>query len=127
MKKEIIQTPDSLAHLPLSPGVKVGNLLFTSGNVGVDRSTGEIPEGVAQQTRQTLENLRKVLDAAGVGFDDVIKSTVYLTDMENDFAEMNEVYREYFPTDPPARSALGIKALANDKLKVEIELIVLAG
>lgn len=124
MKREVISVTGASSTAPLSPGIRLGNLLFTSGNVGVDHSTGSIPEGIEAQTRACFENLRQILEAAGTSFANVVKANVYLTDMA-DFGRMNEVYREYFPTAHPARTTVCIKALANPRLIVEIELVAL--
>jgi len=106
---------------PVSPGIRLGNLLFTAGAVGTDIN-GEVPADIRMQTHNTLENLRAVLEAAGSGFDRVLKTTVYLTDMGN-FAAMNEVYRSVFSGDPPARTTVGVAALARPELHIEIEMI----
>ena len=123
MKREVITT-GAASSAPLSPGIRVGDLLYTSGQVGINRASGEIPVGVREQTQQTLENLKEVLEAGGTSLEHVIKATVFLTDMA-EFEVMNEVYREYFPTDPPARSTLGVLALAREEFQVEIELTAL--
>ncbi len=125
MKREIVKLDGPPSKAPLAPAVKAGGFVYTSGNVGVNRQEGTVPEGVQAQTRQTLENLKEVLGAAGSSLDRVVKANIYLTDMA-DFQAMNEVYREYFPVDPPARTTVGISGLASDKLVVEIELIALA-
>ncbi|MEX2158763.1 MAG: RidA family protein [Dehalococcoidia bacterium] len=105
---------------PFSAAVRTGNLLFVSGQVGVrDGRTGD---GIEEQTRFTMENIRDVLAKAGAMLDHVVKATVFLTDMSL-WPAMNEVYREYFPNDPPARSALGVNGLALPDLLVEIECV----
>ncbi len=123
MKREVINL-GAASRAPLSAGIKVGHMLYTSGQVPVNRETQEVPGSIAEQTRQTLENLKDILHAAGTDFDQVIKVLVFLTDMA-DFEGMNEVYREYFPVAPPARSTIGVAGLARDEFKVEIELIAL--
>lgn len=110
------------ATLPLSPLTRIGDTLYTAGQVGVDPVTRTTPEGVRAQTRQVLLNLRAVLALAGADLSHVVKTTVFLTDMA-DFAEFNEAYREFFPVDPPARSTVGVAALARPELVVEIEAI----
>ncbi len=124
MKREVVST-GSTGDLPLSAGVKAGSFLYTSGQVGVDGDTGVVPEDVGEQTRLCFENLRRILAAGGVDLEDVIKVNVYLTDT-GDFAAMNEVYRTYFPVDPPARTTVGISGLARPEFKVEIEMIALS-
>ena len=87
--------PGMLAGLPFSPGMKAGDFIFTSGQVGGADDNGAEVKGIEAQTRQTMENLGKVLEAAGSSFRDVVKVTIFLVDV-NDFAKMNEVYRTYF-------------------------------
>lgn len=106
---------------PYSPGIRYGNLVFTAGAVGTDPD-GRIPPDIRLQTRNVMENLRAVLEAAGSGFDHVLKTTVYLTDIA-DFAAMNEVYRSYFSGDLPARTTVAVAALARPDLRVEIEMV----
>ena len=98
-----------------------GNFLFTSGQLGLDPATGELAQGVQAQTRQSLENIGAVLSAAGMSFGDVLKTTVFLADMD-DFAAVNAIYAEYFPGEPPARSCVAVKTLPKNAL-VEIEVI----
>lgn len=108
--------------LPYSPAIRTDNLLFVSGQLPTDPSTGEFPEGVTKQTAQSLANLKSVLEAAGLSVAHVAKTTVFLSDI-NDFSAMNEVYSEFFAgTDYPARSAFAVAALPKGAL-VEIEAI----
>ncbi len=100
--------------------MRTGNLLFVSGQVGM--RGGKLAEGIEAQTRATLENIRDVLAQAGASLEDVVKVTVFITDMAL-WPAMNEVYREYFPNDPPARSALGSSGLALPELLVEMECV----
>jgi len=106
---------------PYSPGIRLGNLIFTSGQVGAD-AAGNVPPGVREQTRNCLDNIQAVLEAAGSGMAHTLKATVFLTDIQ-DFAAMNEVYRAAFPGDLPARSTVEVSALARPELKVEIEVV----
>lgn len=99
----------------------VGGLLFTSGQLGLDPATGMLPEGIAAQTKQSLENLGAVLAAAGMEYGDVVKTTVFLANME-DFGAVNEIYAGYFPKEPPARSCVAVKTLPKGAL-VEIEVV----
>jgi 2-iminobutanoate/2-iminopropanoate deaminase len=115
--------PSDLPY-PFSAAVQTGNLLFVSGQVGM--RDGKIAEGIEEQTRLTLENIREVLVRAGSSLESVVKVTVFLADMSL-WPAMNEVYREYFPKDPPARSALGAKGLALPGLLVEMECIAEVG
>ena len=107
---------------PYSQGIQAGGLTITSGQLPIDPATGAFAEGgIAGQTRQSLENVKAVLSAAGYTMDDVIKTTVFLKDM-NDFAAMNEVYATFFSATPPARSAVEVARLPKDAL-LEIEAI----
>ena len=106
--------------LPLSEAVRFGDLLFLSGAVGMDGGGNIVPGGIAAETRQTLRNLEAVLKAAGCGLSDVLKVNIILTHAE-DFAAFNEVYREFFPKDPPARVSM-VAGLTIDA-RVEIDLI----
>lgn len=106
---------------PYSPGIRLGNFLFTAGAVGTDVN-GNVPKDIREQTRNTFENLRAVLTAAGSGLNNVLKATVYLTDMR-EFAAMNEVYRSFFSGDLPARTTVGVTALARPELRIEIEMV----
>jgi 2-iminobutanoate/2-iminopropanoate deaminase len=109
---------------PYSQAIQTGNLLFASGQVGIDPATGDLVEGdVAAQTRRALENVGAVLQAAGTDFAHVVKTTVFLIDI-NDFAAMNEVYATFFPPPPPARSTIAVAALPK-AARVEIECVAL--
>ncbi len=110
---------------PYSPGIQVGNMVFASGTIGVDPDTGSLVEGVAGQTRQALTNLSKVLEAGGSSLGKVLKTTVFMTNLQ-EFATMNEVYGGVFATDPPARSTIQVAALPGGA-SVEIEAIAWTG
>ena len=121
--KEIISTTNAPAAIgPYSQAVKAGNLLFVSGQVPLDPATGAPVEATIQaQTTQSLNNLKAILAQAGATMDNVVKTTVFLKDME-DFAEMNRIYQTFFAADCPARSAVQVARLPKDAL-VEIEAI----
>ena len=121
--KEIISTKNAPAAIgPYSQAVKAGNLLFVSGQIPMDPATGEAVEATIQaQTTRSLSNLKAILEQAGGSLDNVVKTTVFLKDM-NDFAEMNKVYQSFFQSDCPARSAVQVAKLPKDVL-VEIEAI----
>ena len=123
MEREVIKTstaPD--IALPLSQAIKLGNLIFTSGAIARDPETRELIGGdIEKQTERIILNLQEVLKAAGSSLDKVVKVTVFLTDIR-DFEGMNEVYRKFFPKDPPARSTVEVSKLAVDA-RVEIEMI----
>ena len=107
---------------PYSVGVVAGNFVFTAGQLGIDRATGELVEGGIQaQTKQALTNITYILAEAGTNLSKVVKTTVFLKDM-NDFAKMNEVYATFFTANPPARSAVQVAKLPKDGM-VEIEVV----
>lgn len=121
MKNVIATTSAPAAIGPYSQGIQAGNLIITSGQLPIDPATGAFPEGIEAQTRQSLENCKAVLSAAGAGMANVIKTTVFLSDMNN-FAAMNGVYATFFEGACPARSAVEVARLPKDAL-VEIECI----
>ena len=121
MKKEINTELAPAAIGPYAQAVAVDGLVITSGQLPIDPSTGSFPEGIAEQTRQSLTNVKAILAEAGVGMDRVIKTTVFLSDMNN-FGAMNEVYATFFGEGGyPARSAVEVARLPKDAL-VEIEV-----
>lgn len=123
---EFLNSPDAAnRNLPFSQAVRVGDLLFLSGQLGTMPGTGELaPGGIAAETRQALENIKAVLERHGSSLDRVVKCTVFLADIA-EWPAMNEVYRTYFPTHPPARSALGASGLArNARLEIECIAVV---
>jgi len=121
--KKIISTNQAPAAIgPYSQAVKVGEMLFTSGQLGIDPVTGNfVPGGVKEQTGQIFKNIQAVLSEAGFSLNQVVKTTVFLVDMA-DFAEMNAVYSAHFNEPYPARSAVAVKTLPKNGL-VEIEVI----
>lgn len=121
--KQVIHTDSAPAAIgPYSQAIQIGDLLFVSGQVPIDPSTGAIVEGdVKAQAQQSLNNLKAILNAAGTNMGAVVKTTVFLADM-NDFAAMNEVYAQFFQEPYPARSAVQVARLPKDA-KVEIEAI----
>ena len=120
--KQAIHTDKAPAAIgPYSQGIRVGDLIITSGQLGIDPATGAFPQGISAQTRQSLTNCKAVLEAAGASMAHVIKTTVFLRDM-NDFAAMNEVYAAFFEGTYPARSAVQVARLPKDA-NVEIECI----
>ena len=124
MKREIVN-PLNKPTPVLSPAVKIDNLVYTAGQVGVKSDTGELAgSGIQEQTKQVMENIKLLLEAAGSTMDKVIKCLVFITDMK-DFQAMNEVYKSYFEKDPPARSCVQVAALARPELIVEIEAIAI--
>ena len=125
VRKLTIQMPGSLEGLPFSTAVQVGDVLYLSGQVGTLPGTTELIEGgVVPETRQTLENIQTVLEYSGSSIEDVFKCSVYLADIA-EFQDMNAVYREFFPENPPARSTVAGSGLALGA-RVEIECMALA-
>lgn len=125
MNKEIIYSKNAPAAIgPYAQGVNVGNLLFISGQLPINPKTGELLTGDIQaQTKQVIENLKAIIEEAGATLEDVVKTTVFLKDM-NEFSLVNEVYGEYFKENPPARVCVEIARLPKDA-QVEIEAVVL--
>ena len=121
-KRTVISTPQAPAAIgPYSQAIRTGNLLFASGQLGLDPATGNLAEGIEAQTRQALVNLQAVLAASGGSVANVVKTTIFLADMA-DFATVNAIYGELFRHEPPARSTVQVAALPKGGL-VEIEII----
>lgn len=124
--KQSFSPADARPDLPYSHVTRVGDTLYVSGQVGVDPASKQVVDGgIAAQTRQTLENLKRALALAGATLDHVAKVNVFLTDM-SDFAAFNTVYREYFPKSPPSRTTVGTSGLSSPAMVVEIEAIAVA-
>ena len=126
MNRRIIHSEKSPKAIgPYSQAVHIGSLVYTAGQVGLDPATMElVPGGIEEQTRQVLSNLKNVLEAAGCSLSQVVKTTVFLKDM-NDFARMNTIYAEAFNENPPARTTVAVAGLPKGAL-VEIECVALA-
>ena len=123
-KNEMLNVSRNL-KLPHSPGIRAGDFIFLSGMLSTDPATGERSPGtMAHETRQTLANMRHLLESAGSSLERVVKINVLLYDML-EFENMNAVYRQFFPKDPPARTTCGVQLSAG--MKIEIECIALAG
>ncbi len=123
-EKEIIATKNAPAAFgPYSQAVKAGDLIITAGQMGMDLSGKMLETGIEDETKQTLENLKAILEAAGSSLGEVIKTTVFITDMNN-YAKMNGIYSQYFTEGFPARSTVEVSALAKGA-KVEIEAIAM--
>jgi 2-iminobutanoate/2-iminopropanoate deaminase len=123
MEKEIILSKKAPAAIgPYSPALKVGNLLFASGQLPIDPKTGEMIEGnIEVKTRRVLENLKAVLEPYSIGLENVVKTTIFLKDMNN-FVRVNKIYGEYFKERFPARSCVEVSCLPKDA-EIEIEAI----
>ena len=124
MQKKVLTS--SKAALPIGPysqGIQVGNLIFVAGEKGIDPQTGKVvPGGIMAETRQTLENIKAILEQAGATLDDAVSSTVHMTDLK-EFADMNKVYAEYFHEEPPGRTTVQVAALPGG---AHIEITIIA-
>jgi 2-iminobutanoate/2-iminopropanoate deaminase len=125
MKKKVIETEMAPRAIgPYSQAIQAGSLLFLSGQIPVDPTTGELVKGdIRKQTHQVLENIKGVLQSQKLRMEDVVKATIFLRDIGN-FNQVNEVYATYFPSSPPARSTVGVAKLPRDA-DIEIEVIAL--
>lgn len=123
MPRKVLETPSAPAPMaPYSPAVEANGFVYLSGQVGIDPATGErAPDDFAAQTHRVMKNIGALLDDAGLGYDDIVKATVFLADID-DFATFNEVYGSYFDMHPPARSTFQAGALPGGFL-VEIEVV----
>jgi len=122
LSKKVIATDKAALPVgPYSQAIEAGDFVFVAGEKGLDPRTNKIVEGgIAAETRQTLENVKAILTAAGLGMDRVVRSVVYMTDLGK-FSEMNDVYAEYFPQDPPGRSCVQVVALpAGAHVEIEV-------
>ena len=127
MRKQVIQTSEAPQAIgPYSQAVRVGNLVFLSGQIPLDPASGNIVEGdIVVQTRRVMENLGGVLRAAGASFAEVVKTTIFLADLGH-FSKMNEVYGGYFTSEPPARATVQVGALPRGVL-IEIDMVAHVG
>ncbi len=126
MQKEVITTDKAALPVgPYSQAIKTGDLIFVAGEKGIDPGTGVIVNGgIAAETRQTLDNIQAILEAAGATMDHVVRTVVYMTDI-SEFAEMNAVYAGYFPNDPPGRSCVQVVALpAGAHVEIEVTAVL---
>ncbi|MCL4487780.1 MAG: RidA family protein [Chloroflexi bacterium] len=127
MERKVISTEHAPKAIgPYSQAIRVGNYVFCAGQAGLDPVTGNrVPGGIEAETRRVLQNLAAVLEAAGTSMSRVVKTTVFLTNMD-EFQKMNAVYGEFFPSAPPARSTVQVSRLPKDAC-VEIEVVATAG
>ncbi|MGE8020630.1 RidA family protein [Peribacillus frigoritolerans] len=124
MVKEVISTTNAPGAIgPYSQAIKKGNSIFVSGQLPVNPQTGEMPEDIKEQTKQSLNNVKEILEAAGASLVDVVKTTVFLKDLSN-FSEVNEIYGEFFTENYPARCCVEVSKLPKDA-GVEIEVIAI--
>ena len=125
--KELITAPGAAKAIgPYSPALKVGNLLFLSGSIPLDPVSGQLVEGgIQEQTTRVMENIKALLAAAGAGFNNVARTTVFMVDL-GEFAAMNEIYSSYFTAPYPARSTVQVVKLPRD-VRVEIDVIAVLG
>lgn len=123
MQKKVIYSENAPQAIgPYSQGIQAGNFLFVSGQLPVDPATGTISDDIKVQTRQSLENIKAIISAAGFSMEDIVKTTVYVKDL-NQFNDINQVYAGFFAQNPPARACIEIARLPKDA-GVEIEAIV---
>jgi 2-iminobutanoate/2-iminopropanoate deaminase len=127
MTKKIINTADAPAPIgPYSQAVEANGFLFCSGQIAIDPKSGQVVNGtVSEQAEVVMSNVSAVLKAAGLGFDNVVKTTIFLTDMA-DFPAVNEIYGRFFKANPPARSTVAVQGLPKG-VKVEVEVIATRG
>ena len=126
MAKHVVLSPDAPAPVgPYSQGIRAGDLVFVAGQLPIDPATGAMPADIAEQTRLALANVRAVVGAAGGSLADVVKTTVFLTDLD-DFGAMNAVYATFFAEQPPARACVEVARLPKGA-RVEIEAIAAIG
>lgn len=122
MNREIISTTNAPSAIgPYSQGVKVGNIIYTSGQIPVDPQTGELETDIKKATKRSMENVKAILVEAGTTLDNIIKTTIFLKNMD-DFAAVNEIYGSYFKENPPSRSCVEVARLPKDAV-IEIEAI----
>jgi 2-iminobutanoate/2-iminopropanoate deaminase len=120
--KKVIHTEHAPAAIgPYSQAIETNGMLFISGQIPVNPATGEVPDGITAQTEQVMKNIAAILEEVGYSFANVVKTTCLLSDIAN-FGAMNEVYAQYFPTEPPARAAFAVRDLPKGVM-VEIETI----
>lgn len=120
--KKVINTENAPKAIgPYSQAIEANGMIFISGQIPVNPATGTVPEGITEQTEQVMQNIKAILQEAGLGFENVVKSTCLLSDMAN-FKAMNEVYGKYYSVNPPARAAFAVRELPLGVL-VEIESI----
>lgn len=124
MSRTVILPPTGLRPgIPYSPAIRWDKLLFISGQTGSHPVSREFPEDIQGQTRIALDNVKALAEAGGASFETALKVMIHMTDMTNEFALMNEVFREYFPKEPPARTTVGVAHLARPGIKIEIDMI----
>jgi 2-iminobutanoate/2-iminopropanoate deaminase len=125
MEKKVVFTEKAPKPIgPYSQAIIAGNLIFTAGQIPIDPATNQVVQGdIKEQTRRVLENLRAILESVGATFDDIVKVTIYMKDL-NEFSAMNEVYSEYFKNSPPARTTVEVSRLPRD-VRIEIDLIAI--
>lgn len=122
--KHVISTTNAPAAIgPYSQAIEVNGMVYTSGQIPINPATGEIPEGIEAQAEQVMKNVSNLLEAAGTSMDQVVKTTVFIKDM-NDFGKINEIYANYFKGDCPARSCVEVARLPKDVL-MEMEVIAI--
>lgn len=123
MNKQVIATQDAPQAIgPYSQAIKAGGFVFISGQIPIDPSSGEIVQGgIEEQTKQVMSNIKAILSAAGLGFENVVKTTIFLADLSH-FAKVNEIYGQHFASNPPARATIQVAALPKGAM-IEVEAV----
>jgi 2-iminobutanoate/2-iminopropanoate deaminase len=124
-RKVIIPKTGLRPGQPFSPAIRWEKLLFCSGQTGADPITREFSQDIREQTRVALERLKDVAESGGASLETAVKVMIHLTDLENDIGPMNEVFRQYFPKDPPCRTTVEVSRLATPGLRMEIDMIAI--
>ena len=122
-RRRVVTLPGSTPNGLFSPAIVTGDLVFTSGQIGIDSKTGQLAQGFEEQTRQVFRNLATVLEAAGSSTEHILKATVFLADMA-DYNAMNDLYRTQFKGDPPSRTTVQVARLPRDA-RIEIEVVAI--
>ncbi len=122
MEKQVIFTQKAPAAIgPYSQAIRIGDFLFTSGQLPINPATGIMPEGIEEQANQSLKNIKSILEEAGIGLENVVKTTIFLKDLD-DFVKVNEIYNSFFTENYPARSCVQVSKVPKDAL-IEVEAV----
>lgn len=125
-RRVLIPSTGTRPGQPFSSGIRWERLVFCSGQTGANPVTREFPDDIREQTHLAIKRIQDVAVTGGASLESIVKMNIFMTDILGEFAAMNEVYRQYFPVDPPARSTVGVLSLARPGLKIEMEAIAIA-